>query len=241
MNARTLLLLLCGGAWLPALAAEPACEARAGTTAPVVVELYTSEGCSSCPPADRWLSTLKGRADVLALAFHVDYWDRLGWADRFASAEATRRQYMLAQTFGSDTVYTPQVLANGQDWRGWRASTPLPAPEGGAPPALALARDGQRVTARIGADGASRRLGGYWAVVEDGHVSRVGAGENRGETLRHDHVVRLYRPVAEWQAREPRRWVLDVLPGDATHPRRVAFVVVDARTQRPLQAVQLGC
>jgi len=240
MNAQTMLLLCCG-AWLPALAADPVCEARSGPTAPVVVELYTSEGCSSCPPADRWLSTLKGRDDVLALAFHVDYWDRLGWADRFASAEATQRQSMLANTFGSDTVYTPQVVANGQDWRAWRGAPRLPAPEHGAPVALALVRDGQRVTATVGAAGATRRLGGYWAVLEDGHVSRVGAGENRGETLRHDHVVRLYRPLSEWNAGETRRWVLDVLPGVAAHPRRVAFVVVDARTQRPLQAVQLSC
>ena len=64
----------------------PRCAAQSGARVPCVVELYTSEGCSSCPPADRWLSTLKGRPDVVALAFHVDYWDRLGWTDRFASA-----------------------------------------------------------------------------------------------------------------------------------------------------------
>ena len=81
--------------------AQPTCSATSGATAPLVVELYTSEGCSSCPPADRWLSTLKGRPDVLALAFHVNYWDRLGWPDRFASVEATERQHKLAQLAGS--------------------------------------------------------------------------------------------------------------------------------------------
>ena len=100
-----------------AAAAGPVCKAGSGATAPVVVELYTSEGCSSCPPADRWLSTLKGRPDVLALAFHVDYWDRLGWPDRFATAEGTARQWALARRDGSPQVYTPQVRVNGRDAR----------------------------------------------------------------------------------------------------------------------------
>ena len=114
----------CAALWAAAAAqaASPApgvCLARSGAMAPTVVELYTSEGCSSCPPADRWLSTLKGQPGVLALAFHVNYWDRLGWPDRFASAEATARQHELAQRAGSRNVYTPQVIANGRDWRFW--------------------------------------------------------------------------------------------------------------------------
>lgn len=232
------MLLCCCAAGLPVFAAESGCEVHAGQTAPLVVELYTSEGCSSCPPADRWLATLKGRDDVLALAFHVDYWDRLGWADRFASAEATRRQYAWASVFGTDTVYTPQVVAQGRDWRGWPR---LPAVDRAAPLALTLARDGHRVTATVGAATPQMRVGGYWAVLEDGHASRVAAGENRGETLRHDHVVRLHRAVPEWTAADTRRWTIDVLPGDAAHARHVAFVVVDARTQRPLQAARLSC
>src|SRR5688500_7557906 len=90
----------CAAALLPAHAAEN-CVARSTATPPTVIELYTSEGCSSCPPADRWLSKLKGRPAVLALAFHVNYWDRLGWPDRFASAEGTARQHQLARLAGS--------------------------------------------------------------------------------------------------------------------------------------------
>lgn len=225
---------------LASTAAEAAaCRAEAGAAAPLVVELYTSEGCSSCPPADRWLSGLKGQPGVLALAFHVDYWDRLGWPDRFASRAATERQYRLAEVSRSAQVYTPQVVVDGADWRRW---PDLPARGQASPVKLTLEREGQQVTARVAAlEGDGRRLGGYWAVVEDGHASCVTGGENRGETLRHDHVVRHYEPVADWRAAEARQWVLPVLPGVPEHPRRVVFVVTDATTLRPLQALALSC
>lgn len=220
--------------------AAPACQATAGAVAPTVVELYTSEGCSSCPPADRWLSTLKGRADVLPLAFHVSYWDRLGWVDRYASAEGTERQVQLGRAADGGGVYTPQVLAAGRDWRSWpRLPAASTAP---SPVALTLARDGDTVTAQIEARSAgAARLAGYWAVTEDQHVSKVRAGENAGETLRHDAVVRLYRPVAAWAAASPQKLQLQVSRGEQANPRRVVFVVTDAQTQRPLQAVALSC
>ena len=176
-----------------AVAAPPLCQAASTATAPLVVELYTSEGCSSCPPADRWLSTLKGRPDVLAQAFHVNYWDRLGWPDRFASPEFTLRQHALAQQAGSRQVYTPQVVAAGRDWTRWPQ---LPAASA-SPVSLTLTRDSDTVTAQIAVStGTGPSLGGYWAVLEDRHVSAVRAGENAGATLHHDHVVRLYKPVA---------------------------------------------
>ncbi|MEO7246299.1 MAG: DUF1223 domain-containing protein [Rubrivivax sp.] len=221
-----------------AAAAVPACSARSGATPPLVVELYTSEGCSSCPPADRWLSTLAQRGDVLPLAFHVDYWDRLGWTDRFASREGTERQYRLAQVARASNVYTPQVVADGRDWRGW-PRLPAPAPPATAAPALTLERSGDTVVAEVAAAPGREQLSGYWAVLEDGHSSRVAAGENAGETLRHDHVVRLYRPADAWDARTPHRQTLRVLPGVPAHPRRVAFVVTDPSTLRPLQAAVL--
>jgi hypothetical protein len=223
------------------------CSVRAGPV-PTIVELYTSEGCSSCPPADRWLSTLKGRNDVIALAFHVNYWDKLGWPDRFASPELTERQHQRASQAGSSYVYTPQVMADGRDWRQWPK---LPARGEVAAPALSpslslsLSREGEQVTASIDAKPGSARLSGYWAVLEDNHVSKVRAGENAGETLRHDHVVRLYKPVAAWDAAQAQRTALTVSAGAAEYPRRVVFVVTDAGSQRPLQAVALplkaGC
>ncbi len=235
--APTLLL-----ATLPMAAAQtaPACRAQSGPVPPVVVELYTSEGCSSCPPADRWLSTLRGRADVLALAFHVTYWDRLGWPDRFGAAEHTLRQQLLAQRAGSRQTYTPQVVVQGQDWRRWPA---LPEPRAlPGTPALTLERQGDRVVATVSAaPSAPPRLAGYWAVLEDRHSSRVTAGENAGETLQHDHVVRLYRPVPDWAATAGAASSIAVAGGDAAHARRVAFVVSDAASGRPLQALALGC
>ncbi len=230
-----------GCAVLAGSAAAAVCSATSGAQAPQVIELYTSEGCSSCPPADRWLSTLKGRSDVLALSFHVDYWDRLGWADRFASRAATDRQYGWARTHRSNNVYTPQVVAGGQDWRRWPALPPAAVAAGASAPRLTLQREGQRVKASVSAlAGGSGRLGGYWAVLEDGHQSRVLAGENSGETLRHDHVVRLYQPLAEWPAGTAQQLELPVLDGNPTNPRRVALVVFDAANQRPLQALSLA-
>jgi hypothetical protein len=215
------------------------CQARSTAVAPVVVELYTSEGCSSCPPADRWLSTLKGKPEVLALAFHVNYWDRLGWPDRFASPEVTARQHTLAQHAGSRQVYTPQVIANGRDWRIWPR---LPDATAASPVSVSLSREGDRVSAQVQARaGAPAQLAGYWAVLEDGHESRVNAGENAGETLRHDHVVRLYRPVPAWAAAAGGTAQLNVSRGVALHPRRVVFVVTDAATLKPLQALALAC
>jgi hypothetical protein len=229
---------------LPAANAAPAstCQARSGPVPPTVVELYTSEGCSSCPPADRWLSTLRGRDDVLALAFHVTYWDRLGWPDRFAAASHTARQYELAQRAGARQVYTPQVVAGGQDWRRWPA-LPGPAAAPTPAPALQLERQGDRVTVAVAPlpAAATARLAGYWAVLEDRHASRVTAGENAGETLRHDHVVRLYQPVPAWAAAAGAAQTLQVSSGVPEHPRRVAFVVTEATSGRPLQALALAC
>ena len=229
------LAAICGHA-----SAAPACRAQSAAIAPTVVELYTSEGCSSCPPADRWLSTLKGRGDVLPLAFHVNYWDRLGWVDRYATPEATARQYELARLDGAGGVYTPQVVAGGKDWRIWPR---LPeAAKAGAAVSATLEREGDRVSLKVApSHGGPQRLSGYWAVLEDGHVSRVAAGENAGETLKHDHVVRLYKPVPAWAAADGQQAALDITRGVPANPRRVVFVVTDAQTQRPLQAVQLAC
>ena len=236
-------LLLCS---LSLGAAAAACQASRSTAAPTVVELYTSEGCSSCPPADKWLSTLKGNPEVLSLAFHVNYWDRLGWPDRFASAEATTRQHELAQRAGSRQVYTPQVVANGRDWRAWPKLPDTTNLAVAAPVSLTLRRNGDKVTAQIDAirsdvRGASTQLSGYWAVLEDQHESRVRAGENAGTTLRHDHVVRVYKPVPAWSASQGGSSQLSVNRGVPQHPRRVVFVVTDAATQRPLLAVALAC
>ena len=222
--------------------AAPACSAKSAA-APMVVELYTSEGCSSCPPADRWVSTLKGRSDTIALAFHVSYWDKLGWPDRFASPAFTERQHQRAAQAGSSVVYTPQVVVDGRDWRAWPRLPPRSDKSAGV--TLTLTQQGVAVTALVDAAPGLPQLSGYWAVLEDQHVSKVRAGENAGETLRHDHVVRLYKPVASWPGASVQRTSLEVTVGSTEHPRRAVFVVTDPTTQRPLQALvlalQVGC
>ncbi|MGH8694109.1 MAG: DUF1223 domain-containing protein, partial [Burkholderiales bacterium] len=106
---------------LPLAGAEPACESHSTARRVAVLELYTSEGCNSCPPADRWVSSLPARgfkADrVVPLEFHVDYWDYLGWRDRFAQASFSARQRAQADRGGARFVYTPQFLLNGADFR----------------------------------------------------------------------------------------------------------------------------
>lgn len=237
---------------LTAMAAAPAqaadsCMARSAATAVPVVELYTSEGCSSCPPADRWLSRLKNDPAVVALAFHVDYWDRLGWKDRFASPAFTERQVQQQTINGARFSYTPQVVVDGVDQRNWPAvnaaalaRTPRPAPVD-----VVLAREGPALVATVAAGrGSPKRLAAYWAVTEQDHASSVKAGENQGVVLRHDLVVRDYRPVAPWPARSDAPQTLRFTPAataDPGHPRQVNLVVVDADSGRPVQAVKLGC
>ena len=221
------------------------CTARSGTATVAVVELYTSEGCSSCPPADRWLSTLTAQRDVVALAFHVDYWDNLGWKDPFASPAFTARQSQQQVVNGSRYSYTPQVTINGVDTRHWpRLRAPITVPPVASPVQVQLSRDGDRYTAVVqAAAGAPVRVGAYWAVTENALVSQVKRGENGGSTLAHDFVVRDYRPVAPWATADGTK-TLSFSPPPApegSRPRQVNLVVFDADGGRPVQAVKLGC
>jgi hypothetical protein len=223
---------------LPVQAAR--CEVNAGAQPPAVVELYTSQSCSSCPPADRWLTTLKDQPGVIALGFHVNYWNHLGWADPFATPQTTERQRQIKEAIRGKYVYTPQVVLNGADHRGWRdqRANDLPALPVADAPSLRLVREGQRVTAQIGAGKGSTSLGGYWAVLQDDQRSAVTRGENAGETLRNDHVVRLYQPVAPWSANQPKQQTLSLT---ATAGQRVVFVVTQADGLKPVQAAVLSC
>jgi hypothetical protein len=216
------------------------CEVSAGAQPPAVVELFTSQGCSSCPPADRWLSTLKDQPGVIALGFHVNYWNHLGWTDPFATPQTTERQRQIRDATRGKYVYTPQVVLNGEDhraWRGERADT-LPALPAATAPSLRLVRKGELVTAHVGASPQRMPLAGYWAVLQDGNDSRVTRGENAGETLHNDHVVRLYQPVAPWEGQQPQTITL---PLPQTAHQRVAFVLTDAGGLKPVQAALLRC
>ncbi|MCG3189982.1 MAG: hypothetical protein LKCHEGNO_02534 [Burkholderiaceae bacterium] len=238
MNRRRTLVV--GSAALSLLGAvqaprAQACSAESGATVPTVVELYTSEGCSSCPQADRWLSTLKGAPGVIAAAFHVDYWDGLGWKDRFANPRYSQRQARLQAADGVRSPYTPQVRVDGRDWRRWPQ---LPAAAARSTVRLALERAGDGVLVEAQAPtGAPLTL--WWAALEDGHVSDVRAGENGGVRLHHDHVVRHYGLAAPWRGALRERIAVPAY-GEGGRPLRVIAVVNDAGGA-VVQAVQLRC
>jgi hypothetical protein len=225
------------GAWITPAPAQT-CRAESSAQVPVVVELYTSEGCSSCPPADRWLSSLKDKPGVLAAAFHVDYWDRLGWKDRFGSARHTERQAQLQASSGVRYSYTPQVIVNGRDWRRWPE---LPKPAGPAPVRLSMQRVGEQIELHVvPAADARQRWALWWAALEDDHVSQVKGGENSGITLRHDHVVRDYGRVGPFSG--PLTHRIDVSTrGEGNRVPRVLAVVIDAASGATVQALQLRC
>ncbi len=225
------------------VAAAAACSATSGATTPQVVELYTSEGCNSCPPADRWLDAFKGRADVVALAFHVDYWDSHDWKDRFSQALFTRRQNALLRPSGARFAYTPQVLVDGHDTPDW-PRLPAAALRAGprAPVVLTLTRDAADLgLAVVPGAGAPAALAGYVAVVDDGMLSRVDGGENRGATLHQDSVVRELMPWSA-PAGQPAtlRFTSRSVP-EAGATRHWVAVATDGPYGRPVQAVVLSC
>jgi hypothetical protein len=224
---------------LAAGAATAGCRVEAPAVAPRVVELYTSEGCDSCPPADRWLSGLRTGGDVLAVAFHVDYWDRLGWRDRFADPRYTQRQAALQSARGARFSYTPQVVVDGRDWRGWPDLPPARSVP--APVRLTLQRDGEQVHWNAEAlPGAPARMALWWVVLEDGHRSDVRAGENAGVTLMHDHVVRGYGTVPAWTGSAGAAFDAPSR-GEKGRATRTIVVVTDAAGVLPLQATQIAC
>lgn len=185
----------------PALACSARPAAAAGATPLVVVELFTSQGCSSCPPADQVLGELAThRPDVLALSFHVTYWNRLGWRDRFSLEEATDRQRRYAATLGHNQLYTPQAVVQGRrDVVGSNRGALLAEIAAAQPPAVpvALSAAGEELAVEVGEGAGAAAL---WLVGFDARqVTAVGAGENRGRTLAHANVVRSLQRLGAWQ------------------------------------------
>lgn len=225
----------------PMLAAAAACQAQSGPQVPTVIELYTSEGCSSCPPADRWLSGLKplaAQGRVVAQAFHVGYWDYIGWVDRFAAPSHTARQKQIAQANALTSIYTPQLVRDGRDWRDYAQA--LSRPREAAQATVTLVRiQEDAFEASVAPTRPDAPWSAYWTVTENGHSSKVKAGENAGELLQHDFVVRQY--VQAGQYRGPQKLTLRAVPADGRHARQVNLVVVEPTTGKPMQALSLAC
>jgi hypothetical protein len=168
-----------------------------------VVELFTSQGCSSCPPADAFLGELAKRDDVLALSFHVDYWDYIGWKDPYASAKHTERQRHYARRFGMRYVYTPQMVIQGRvQATGSNRGAVLDGIEknrrGAVVPVELRNSHGDEVIVSI-PDGAAAESATVWLVVFDReHETAVKRGENRGRTVRNYNVVRRLSRIGTW-------------------------------------------
>jgi len=167
---------------------------RSGEEQVGLLELYTSEGCSSCPPADRWLSRLTTDAklwtEFVPVGLHVDYWDYIGWKDRFASPGFSRRQRDYARLKNVSTVYTPGFVYNGREWRNWLGRPSSNFPRGTKPGVLALEISDRDVAVRfLPGESRQQQLEASLAILGFGISTNVGAGENAGRQLSHDFVV----------------------------------------------------
>lgn len=207
--------------------------ATAGDSRPVVVELFTSQGCSSCPPADELLAELAKDPGVLALSFHVDYWDYIGWKDPFAAAQYTERQRDYAATLGLRYVYTPQMVIDGRhDVVGSKrrevtravedASATVPAVE-----VTLEAADGGRAVLSAGTPPSEEAT--VWLVTfDDGHDTPVARGENRGRALHNSNVVRELTALGAWSG-TAKTFALDFAKAKAEGRGGCAVIVQQGR------------
>ena len=210
-----------------------------GSEQKVLMELYTSEGCSSCPPMERYINGFKSREALwetyIPLAFHVDYWNYIGWEDRFASPEFAKRQREHAREGNVRSVYTPALLVNGTGWRPGLFNE-LPTPD---------RRPSGKLDVRVRQDsltadykpkaGAASALNLHIALLGMDLVSSITAGENKGRSSQHEFVViglkSLQAQAGHWQTRLPELHYPD------TEPRALVVWVTHPHSLKPLQAV----
>jgi hypothetical protein len=241
---------------LASASAAELCSAQSGPTRAAVIELYTSEGCSSCPPADKWLSTLKASAastGSVIQAFHVGYWDYIGWVDRFASPAHTTRQRKIASLNRLTSIYTPQAVRDGRDWPDWGRSASSGLTAGKEPAGVSIAlrevapdQFEAVITPKLNELAQEAKTGtwsAYWSVTEHGHSSKVKSGENSGELLRHDYVVRQYTQAGDYSlaSNAPQKLTWRSIAATPGHPRQINLVVFDPKTGKTLQALSASC
>lgn len=228
----------------PALrAADAALHFQSGPRQVALVELYTSEGCSSCPPAEAWLNRLGSRpglwTEFVPVALHVNYWDHLGWRDPWAAREFTERQRAHAHAWRSDIVYTPGMVLNGREWQTWSRETGVPPGAGEAGLLTAHSADGTRWRIEFAPAAPRERVDVHVALLARGLVSDVRAGENRRRRLEHDFVA--LGLVTTAMQPGGARFHADVpLPAARINPaggRAIAVWVTSAGGLVPLQAL----
>lgn len=220
---------------------DTAIEFNSGIRQVQLVELYTSEGCSSCPPADRWLSALKTSPSVwksfVPVAFHVDYWNYIGWPDRFAKQEYTQRQRRYAAEFGERTIYTPGVRQAGLEWRGWRREPITKATNKVGDLSVRINQNGE-ASARFTpiTNNTTQPYQLTLAVLGMSLETEVKRGENSGKKLKHDYVVLETTTLAGkqsddaivWQSRLPK-------PENSAPNYALAAWVTSGQSQIPIQ------
>ena len=216
-------------------------EAKPATAdGPWAIELFTSQGCSSCPPADKALGRLAQRADIVALSFHVNYWDYIGWKDPFASTDATERQRAYARVLKQRYVYTPEMVFDGLAHEAGTRSGEVDemidrmhARRGPrATPQLKRAADGG-LSIRLDALAIGRPAEITLAVYDRHHSTKVPRGENTGSTLDNFNVVRRLEMVASWDGQEATFTVA----ADRFGPQQGVAVLVQGADLGPI----LGC
>lgn len=200
----------------------------------LLIELFTSQGCSSCPPADKWLNRFTSHpglwTDLIPIAFHVDYWDNLGWEDPYAEPLHSARQYQYRRDGLVATVYTPGFVVDGKEWRGWFKGAKLPTEK---PSAGILTANLQTQTARVRYEGAKKPLDLHLAILGFGLKTKILRGENRNKTLTQDFVV--LRHLA--QSSDTGTWTLPLPnPEQKTKRYAVVFWVTSQGKTQPLQA-----
>ena len=205
----------------------------------IVVELYTSEGCSSCPPADEILTKLAGRDNILALSLHVDYWDYLGWKDKFSMAKFTDRQEYYNMILGSGyRLVTPQMFFQGQSYvagaRPQKVEAQLEKHEKQADKvALNVEKQGQTFNVSIDPNGAGVSAADVIIVqYEPNYVTEIKAGENRGKTLNHTNIVTSWQRVGEWNGQP--NWKINHSVPEGVH----AAVIVQVEHSGPILAAR---
>jgi len=229
--------VLIGGA--AAGAALPA-TGRATMGGPWAIELFTSQGCSSCPPADLKLGELSRRADIVALSYHVDYWDYIGWKDRFAAHETTERQRAYARVLNQRYVYTPEMVVDGIGHDPGVSKEPIASllaeaqrrSPRRATPELSRASDGV-LTIKLAAFKLDAPADVVLAVYDRRHSTAVHQGENGGRTLENFNVVRHFETVNRWDG-AAATWTV---PAERFKPEQGMAVLVQQADQGPM----LGC
>jgi hypothetical protein len=196
-----LLTVLLAGTVHAARDGANSCTATSGATTTALLELYTSEGCSSCPPADAWLGTFRSNGlypgRVVPLALHVDYWNYLGWEDPYSRKLFSQRQHRVARLHRLNTVYTPQFILNGSEFRSWHNQGEAAIKRAGlaeprAAIALTLAQEANSmdIVAEARAMDSGDRADMFVVLYENNLSTRIRAGENKGRILRHEFVAR---------------------------------------------------